>query len=241
MDKQHILDEIRRTAAANDGIPLGIDRLRKETGIRHADWHGKYWVRWSDAVREAGFEPNGMVQAYDEAVLLEKYAALIRELKRVPVKGDLLMKARNDRTFPNEKTFSRFGSKSQLLAKLVNACRVRGNSQDVIDICAGFVPAKNLPVKGVEPKLAVDALGFVYLIKSGKRYKIGRSSAFERRERELAMQLAEKPSTVHTIRTDDPSGIEAYWHRRFAEKRKYGEWFELSSADVKAFKLRKFM
>ncbi len=84
-------------------------------------------------------------------------------------------------------------------------------------------------------------MGFVYLLKSGRFYKIGKTNAAGRRERELAIQLPEKAATAHVIKTDDPTGIEAYWHKRFEAKRRHGEWFELDRADVLVFKRRKFM
>jgi|TARA_B100000959_G_C14898535_1_gene589830 hypothetical protein len=52
----------------------------------------------------------------------------------------------------------------------------------------------------------------------------------------LQLELPEKVKPTHYIETDDPSGIEKYWHNRFANKRKEGEWFSLSNNDVRAFK-----
>jgi hypothetical protein len=78
-------------------------------------------------------------------------------------------------------------------------------------------------------------------MKAGRFYKIGRTNALGRRERELAIQLPEAAKVIHSIKTDDPVGIEEYWHRRFQDRRKNGEWFELTAQDLAAFRRRKFM
>lgn len=187
---------------------------------------------------EAGFDPNEFQGAYPDDVLLERFVALMRELKRYPVAREVKLRATKDKTFPNQKTFSRLGTKAQFAAKIRQYCEGRDGYDDVIAMCEA-IPSP--PDTRSDGKVSELAFGFVYLLKSGRWYKIGRSNAVGRRERELAIQLPEKADTVHTIRTDDPCGIETYWHQRFQSKRKNGEWFELSAEDVSAFKRRKFM
>jgi AcrR family transcriptional regulator len=134
---------------------------------------------------------------------------------------------------PSEKTIhGHFGSKDDLLLHL-RAWIADKTGFD--DIAAMLGPA---PEPGEARASWTQSL--VYLLQSGRHYKIGRSDRIERRVREIRAAMPEALRLVHSIRTDDPVGIEAYWHRRFADRRANGEWFRLSHADVAAFKRRKF-
>lgn len=240
MKKEDIIQEIKRTAEENGGIALGKMRFFGATGIKESDWYGKFWVRWNDAILEAGYAPNVKNVAYDESFLIEKYISLIRDLGRFPIEAELRMKAREEEAFPTVTTFlTRLGKKGERAQKIMAYCRGLDGYEDILSICE---PVAHATRKNEDATNQNDfEHGFVYLMKSGKFYKIGRSNSSARRHYELNIQMPEKLHLVHEIKTDDPAGIEAYWHQRFEEKRKNGEWFNLSGLDVKAFKRRKFM
>lgn len=241
MDKQYIISEIKRTAQKNEGRPLGRQRFSSETGIKVSDWYGKYWARWGDALEEAGYTPNSKQDSYDEGWLIEQMILFIRELGRFPVFAELRLKARKDKGFPSHSTFARLGNKVEAARKILQYCRQVSGYNDVINVCQPIACAEPEGDKTEEASAEDSDLGYVYLIKSGRYYKIGRSNFVGRREYELSIQLPEEVTLVHSISTDDPIGIESYWHKRFKDKRKNGEWFQLTSDDVKAFKMRRFM
>jgi hypothetical protein len=186
MDKQRILNEIKWTAEANGGTPLGTARFLRETGIKDSDWRGKIWPRWGDALREAGFQPNMLQTAYSEGVLIEKFIGFARELGRLPVATEIKMKARGDDSFPWHNTFARFGSKREFVAKILEYCGDRPGYEDIAALCAPVVArlAGRRKSDDTTEELATDSAastkeGYVYmgLLKLGreKRYKIGKA------------------------------------------------------------------
>lgn len=233
LTKEDILDEIKKTAKENEGIPLGVSRFESQTGIKPYDWH-RYWARFSDAQREAGLSPNTLVTAYDDEYLFEKFISLMREIEKWPTKDDIRVKINSNPGYPNDKTFFRLGNKQKLATRLLAYAKDK-KYDDVEKICDSV-----LKTYSDEESLNDDSenqkFGIVYLFKSGHNYKIGRTNDSGRRHHEITIQLPEGLELIHEIKTDDPSGVEAYWHRRFELKRKNGEWFDLNSSDIKAFK-----
>lgn len=238
MEKQEIIEEIKRTAKLNNGKALGQERFVKETGVKKSDWYPYHWLRWSDALQEAGLAPNQLSTAISKDFAIEKLIGLIREIGHFPVAGEFRIKERRDSTFPTHGVFDKFGGKKKLVAAVVSHCRTHGGLEEIIEICAEHV-GEDEPTLVESTEGSIEEDGFVYLMKSGRFYKIGRTDAVGRRHSEIRTQMPESVDVVHHISTDDPSGIEAYWHKRFAAKRKNGEWFDLTRADINAFKRRK--
>ena len=166
MDKLRILEDIKRLAASNGGKPLGLGRFEKESGIRTADWYPHHWLRWGDALKEAGLTPNKFTAKMDRAVVLDKYLALVRELGRVPIGGELRLKAETDSEFPSHGVFDGFGGKEALLAAVRKHCELNSAYADLLPL---FSPthASIVPDSAASQKLRNVAAGYVYLMKSG--------------------------------------------------------------------------
>ncbi len=238
MDKQHIIDEIHRTT--KNGKAIGQKLFFTETGIKVDDWRGKYWAKWGDALVEAGYSENDWTTAHDEAYIFRKLLHLTRKLGKVPTKSEMQLERRSNTDFPSIGPIQRLGSKAALVTSLLEYCQSQEGNEDVEQILKA-TPIPQGPKELPEQPDGKLQYGYVYLILSARKYKIGYSKAALSRASVVSNLSPEGGEIIHLIRTDDMRGIEAYWHNRFAEKRGNGEWFALSSSDIAAFKRRKFM
>lgn len=237
MTREDILNEIRRTAKENGGKPLGKKRFELVTGIRPYDW-GKYWARIGDAHREAGLEANKLTSAYSDEFLMEQIISLIRDLKKFPTSPEMRIRHLENPRFPDSEVFRRFGNKNSLVAKVYEYSQGKPEYRDIVKLLEPILPNNRV---GEAMVSVLDnkniRYGFVYLVKGHPgEYKIGRTNLVDRRLSELGATASIEQQLIHEIRTDDPAGVEIYWHTRFAEKRMKGEWFSLNPADVQAFR-----
>jgi len=241
LTKDDVLREIRRIAAENGGVAPGKIAFFGATGIRESDWSGRWWTTWGAAVREAGFEPQRLNPRMDDELVLAAAAGIVRKLGHFPTSVEIRFECNADPALPSHNTFRRFGGVGGLRTRLREFAAVHGLSDVAAAIAdqPGEVVAAVTVLDGEGAQVLSE--GFVYLIKSGRHFKIGKANSVEARHRQLKIQLPQAAEVVHRIKTDDPYGIESYWHRRFANKRLNGEWFALSAEDVKAFRRRKFM
>src|SRR5438552_3298999 len=136
LTKDQIVGEIKRCAAANGGVPPGWRKFRTETGIGEKDWLGKHWARWSEALRDAGFESNQFNEPYTEDELREQYAKMTLEFGRLPTDRDIRLAVTKGAQLPSGKTLAgKFGGKTRLIEKLLEYCTSRPEYSQVVPLC----------------------------------------------------------------------------------------------------------
>lgn len=192
---------------------------------------------------EAGYAPHQLQQqVHDDDALLRYLAELTRMVGRLPSLGHRRMAKKADPAFPNSNVLEkRLGTTRQQIERLRDFVERTPEFADVAALLPAVTdePLAEHAEADYDPDATRPVPGYVYLVRSGKYHKIGRSNDHGRRAYEIGLQLPEKVEVVHTIETDDAVGIERYWHERFRDRRRNGEWFLLSKADIAAFKRRR--
>jgi len=158
----------------------------------------------------------------------ETYGRVVRELKITPKRAEW----KRRRMTPTAEAYRAklHINWQEMPRRFAEWASNKAEWSDVVLICSRITEKTTRTAeKGVER-------GAVYLLRSGRYHKIGKSNSVGRREYELGLNTPEPCRLVHVIKTDDPDGIERYWLKRFENKRKNREWFQLSSDDIRMFK-----
>ncbi len=235
MSRDQILSTIRDLAESNGGRAPGGDAFRRETGVNdRALWRAGFRT-YSEAVEAAGLTANSMQGRMSDSEVLEPLANLILELGRFPSRSDIeVAKSSGVPIARYETLVKRGGGTNRGLRDAMAAYAANHSRNTELMPLIGSVKRVG---EAIAPRRQ-SVKGYVYFLRNEKFYKIGRSNDVARRRREVALLLPNELDEIHVIETDDPEGIEAYWHRRFAARRARGEWFALTADDVRAFKRR---
>lgn len=230
--RDEILTLIRTTA--REGRVLGRKRFEEETGVTPYEI-GRFWPTFGEAVREAGLAPNELNPGFDNNAVIARFVELTAQLGRTPTLAELRVARTSDPSFPHQGVFQRLGTKGERLRLALQFCDASDEWRHVAEIVR--LELTSIPRPRVEDGADSTKYGFVYLARGHRgEYKIGHTSLVDRRMGELGALAPVPLELVHEIKTDDPRGVEAYWHGRFKAKRMRGEWFALTAADVRAFK-----
>jgi hypothetical protein len=235
MERDQIIAAYRQLLKRSPKKPPGMNALLQALpGLSMHVFRGTIWRSWRSFQEEIGVEPNSKQARLPDEQVLAGLASLARKLQRIPTDADLRFERKKNPEVPSlgsvRHRAKNFESRAKLLADF---CSSHTEFADVWQLLGksanGADPAQQGPT-------ARPVLGYVYLQKAGRRYKIGKTSAPHRRLGEVQLLMPDQITLLHTIETDDPSGIEAYWKKRFEAKHHRGEWYDLTADDVAAFR-----
>ena len=190
---------------------------------------------YSKIQSEAGDEPRKFcTNGRKEYEFFEIYGRVVRELNRIPTVADW-MHRKEKPTLSGYRHKLKINWKQMPLAFIDWAIN-KSDWEDVVDICTSYCKERKLYSENTE--VLTTSYGYVYLIKANRKgqYKIGKTGSPAGRKSQLSQLDPHDRRYEHVLETNDPCGLENYWHRRFEDKKVSGEIFKLSKKDLKAFK-----
>lgn len=244
MTTEEFLAVLREAVKRNGGRVPGASRFFKDRKLTVDDMWVAGFSNYGEACTAAGHAPNTLTVRLSDDQLFRPLALLTRELGRYPAKGSFEVQRKRDPAFPSWEAYKRREAQSPestLPVELAAWCATQDDLMDVAEILAGHT----VPPRPKQPTTKQVVKGWVYLMRygvGGQVYKVGISDNVPRRQAQLNTMSPHEVRKVHEIPTDDPAGIEKYWHTRFEERRVPGkpELFRLTTEDVAAFRSRKY-
>lgn len=244
MEKAEIIACIQALAKTNGGVPVGRSRLLKEAGITEGQY-SKFGTL-GELQAEAGYSPNSLNSALDEEDILRQLVDLCSLQGEFPtIQKMRAAREKFPQRFPSHNTYKRLGgtqaAKACAVVAWLSGKDILTNEESIaLKICRPL--AIKFEKETEVPDAHFEACGYVYLFKDTTAYKIG--SSIDPASRRLTLQTGNPRDIrlIHQIITDDPRGIEDYWHRRFNARRRImaggSEWFDLRREDVAVFRSR---
>jgi hypothetical protein len=244
MQKAEVIATIKALAESNGGVPVGRTRLLQEGGITEGQY-SKFGTL-GELQTEAGYTPNALNGAIDEEEILSQLVDLSSLLGEFPtIQKMRAAREKYPQRFPSHNTFTRLGSTKAAKASAVVAW-LSGKENPTTEESLALKICRPLAIEFEKetavPDAIFEACGYVYLFRDSTAHKIG--SSIDPASRRLTLQTGNPRAIqlVHQIITDDPKGIEDYWHRRFAARRRLAaggtEWFDLRKEDIAIFRSR---
>lgn len=227
-ERAAILGALRKAAAENGGKPPGEKEFKAASGVSASAWKGKHWIRWSDLIRDAGYEGLGRQVKRADEMLLMRLAEIVRHFGKIPTGQEMYFYARRHPGVPSYSTFTnRFDGHRMMFERLRRWAAEKPEMADVVQLCQN----------GLEvPLRPPGSSAVVYLLRAGEYFKIGWAKTLEKRIQEIQSCSPERLELIHTLPTRDPLTTEAQWHHRFSGKRVRGEWFKLTPEDIAEFR-----
>jgi hypothetical protein len=229
---EQIIALLKAEVARNGDQPPSQREFFAAASLNLRDLHRAGWPTYGALLKSQGFEAAGMKRAYTDEEVFRPLAELAVRLGHFPTQNEREVERHRNPAFPSSEAYIRRGRGEMLEHTLREWCEETKSFPELVSkLKQATCPAR---LSGPVVK------GYVYMLRdgnSGKRVKIGKESTEGARQAAAATWL-ENPRVTHRIATDDPEGIERYWHERFKREGKHvaRELFDLLPSDIAAFK-----
>jgi hypothetical protein len=229
---EQIIVRLKEAVDRNGGQPPSSRSFLKEAGLNQRDLIRAGWPTYGALLKSQGFQPAVMKRGFTDDEVFRPLAELTVRLGHFPTQSEREVERHRNPAFPSSEAYLRRGRRAMLEHALRAWCEATHDFSELVPKLKQAAGAAQIPGPIVK--------GYVYMLRdgnSGKRVKIGKESVEGARQAAAATWLG-NPRAIHRIATDDPDGIEEYWHERFKKAGKHvvRELFDLLPSDIAAFK-----